>query len=107
MTAGGTSAAGAPAAVVDAGRALHAAGLSPGASGNISVKDDDGVWATPTGTPLGGLSADGLSRLDHHGSPLCGPPPTKEVPLHLALYARLPAARAVVHLHSSHAVAVS
>lgn len=96
-----------PAAIVAAGRALHAAGLSPGASGNISVRDADGIWATPTGTPLGGLDAGALSRLDPGGRHRGGPPPTKEVPLHLALYDRLPDARAVVHLHSGHAVAVS
>lgn len=90
-----------------AGRELHALGLSPGTSGNLSVRWDDGLLVTPTGAGLGGLTAATISRLDADGRLLNGPPPTKEVPLHLALYRRLPAARAVVHLHSTHAVAVS
>ncbi len=36
-----------------------------------------------------------------------GDAPTKEVPLHSALYQTRGAARAVVHLHSTHSVAVS
>lgn len=110
MSADQTTAAAAAAtaaAVVAAGRELHALGLSPGASGNISVRDGDTVLVTPTGVGLGALRADRLSRLDAGGALLAGPPPTKEVPLHLALYDRLPGIRAVVHLHSTHAVAAS
>jgi ribulose-5-phosphate 4-epimerase/fuculose-1-phosphate aldolase len=94
-------------AVTEAGRRLHALGLSPGNSGNISVRTPDGVLVTPTGRGLDGLTPEELAALDTDGTHRAGPPPTKEVPLHLALYARDPSARAVVHLHSAHAVAVS
>jgi ribulose-5-phosphate 4-epimerase/fuculose-1-phosphate aldolase len=90
-----------------AGRDLHAMGLSPGTSGNLSLRHGTGLLVTPTGAGLGTLTAETVSRLDRGGRLLAGPPPTKEVPLHLALYRRLPAARAVVHLHSTHAVAIS
>jgi 3-dehydro-4-phosphotetronate decarboxylase len=94
-------------AVAIAGRRLHALGLSPGASGNISVRTPDGILVTPTGRGLDELTPEGLAALDAHGAHRAGPAPTKEVPLHLALYARDPSAQAVVHLHSTHAVAVS
>ncbi|MFF0792630.1 aldolase [Streptomyces spiralis] len=94
-------------AVTEAGRRLHALGLSPGASGNISVRTPDGILVTPTGRALDELTPEELAALDAHGAHTAGPPPTKEVPLHLALYARDPSAQAVVHLHSAHAVAVS
>ncbi|MGW0086729.1 class II aldolase/adducin family protein [Streptomyces sp. NPDC003393] len=94
-------------AVTEAGRRLHALGLSPGASGNISVRTPDGILVTPTGRGLDELTPEELAALDADGAHTAGPPPTKEVPLHLALYARDPSARAVVHLHSTHAVAVS
>lgn len=93
--------------LVAAGRELHALRLSPGASGNLSVRTGDGFLLTPTGVGLGALEPDRLSRLDATGAHVGGEPPTKEVPLHLALYRRLPSAGAVVHLHSTHAVAVS
>ena len=89
------------------GRSLFERGLTPGSSGNISVKLDDGGWlVTPTNASLGFLDPARLSRLDADGRLVSGDAPTKEVPLHTALYdAR--AARAIVHLHSTHSVALS
>ena len=89
-------------------RSLFERGLTPGSSGNISVKLDDGGWVvTPTNASLGFLDPARLSRLDAGGQLLSGDAPTKEVPLHNALYQTRSAARAVVHLHSTHSVAVS
>src|SRR4051812_14662678 len=90
------------------GRSLFDRGLTPGSSGNISVKLDDGGWlVTPTNASLGFLDPDRLSRLDANGRLVSGDAPTKEVPLHNALYQTRGAARAVVHLHSTHSVALS
>ena len=90
------------------GRSLFERGLTPGSSGNISVKLDDGGWlVTPTNASLGFLDPARLSRLDAAGQLLTGDAPTKEVPLHSALYETRNAARAVVHLHSTHSVALS
>jgi ribulose-5-phosphate 4-epimerase/fuculose-1-phosphate aldolase len=89
-------------------RSLFERGLTPGSSGNISVRLDDGGWlVTPTNASLGFLDPDKLARLDVNGKLVSGDPPTKEVPLHTALYQTRHAARAVVHLHSTHAVALS
>jgi len=90
------------------GRSLFERGLTPGSSGNISVKLDDGGWlVTPTNAPLGFLDPARLSRLDVAGRLASGDPPTKEVPLHTALYETRADSRAVVHLHSTHSVALS
>lgn len=90
------------------GRSLFERGLTPGSSGNISLRcDDGGFLVTPTNASLGSLDPARLSRLDASGHLLSGDPPTKEVPLHIALYQSRSAARAVVHLHSTHAVALS
>jgi 3-dehydro-4-phosphotetronate decarboxylase len=88
-------------------RGLAAAGLSPGSSGNVSVRIPGGFLTTPTGRPLGTLAAADLSVLDRDGRHRAGPPPTKEVPLHLRLYALNRATQAVVHLHSPYAVAAA
>ncbi len=89
-------------------RSLFERGLTPGSSGNISVRLEDGGWlATPTNASLGFLDPARLSRLDASGRLIDGDPPTKEIPLHAALYQTRGAARAVVHLHSTHSVAVS
>ena len=90
------------------GRSLFERGLTPGSSGNISVRLDDGGWlVTPTNASLGFLDPARLSRLDAEGRLLSGDKPTKEIPLHGALYETRGSARAVVHLHSTHSVALS
>jgi len=90
------------------GRSLFERGLTPGSSGNISVRlDDGGYLVTPTNASLGFLDPAKLSRLDAEGRLLSGDTPTKEVPLHSALYQTRGASRAVVHLHSTHSVALS
>jgi ribulose-5-phosphate 4-epimerase/fuculose-1-phosphate aldolase len=90
------------------GRSLFERGLTPGSSGNISVRLDDGGWlVTPTNASLGFLDPARLSRLDSEGRLLSGDKPTKEIPLHGALYDTRSSAGAVVHLHSTYSVAVT
>ena len=90
------------------GRSLFERGLTPGSSGNISVRLPDGDWlVTPTNASLGFLDPARISRLDALGRLVSGDPPTKEIPLHSALYETRSGARAIVHLHSTHSVAVS
>src|SRR5258708_403693 len=90
------------------GRSLFERGLTPGSSGNISVKLDDGGWlVTPTNASLGFLDPAKLSRLGAEGRLISGDAPTKEVPLHPALYQTRGTARAVVPLHSTYSVALS
>ena len=90
------------------GRSLFERGLTPGSSGNISVRLDDGGWlVTPTNASLGFLDPANLARLDAERKLIGGDRPTKEIPLHAALYETRGDARAVVRLHSTHAVAVT
>ncbi|MEU0147381.1 class II aldolase/adducin family protein [Streptomyces sp. NPDC006288] len=90
-----------------AGARLAALGLSPGSSGNLSVRLDDRVLITPTGADLAAIDPGRLSVLDLAGTHLDGPSPSKEFPLHSAFYRRDTTTRAVVHLHARHATAVS
>src|ERR1700676_3419302 len=90
------------------GRSLFERGLTPGSSGNISVRcEDGGYMVTPTNASLGSLDPARLSRLGPDRRLVSGDAPTKEVPLHSALYQTRSGARAVVHLHSTHSVALS
>src|SRR5947209_18150993 len=90
------------------GCSLFERGLTPGSSGNISVRLDDGGWlVTPTNASLGSLDPARLSRLGPAHRLISGDAPTKEIPLHAALYETRGAARAIVHLHSTHSVALS
>ncbi|WP_353980424.1 3-oxo-tetronate 4-phosphate decarboxylase [Salinicola endophyticus] len=90
------------------GQRLYARGLSPGTSGNISVRLDEQSWlCTPTNSCMGELEPEAISRLDWEGNHLGGEPPSKEYFFHLAYYRHRPAAQAIVHLHSSYSSAVA
>jgi len=90
-----------------AGRTLAAQGLAPGTSGNISLRAGTGFVMSPTNAALGELEPERVSVLDERGEHAGGDAPTKERGLHLALYARRPDARAIVHTHSTNAVALA
>jgi ribulose-5-phosphate 4-epimerase/fuculose-1-phosphate aldolase len=90
------------------GASLFRRGLTFGSTGNISVRLPDGGWLmTPTNASLGELDPARLCRLDADGRVVAGDKPTKEAFLHRVMYAARTDARAVVHLHSTHSVAVS
>ena len=87
---------------------LFERGLTHGSTGNISVRLEDGGWLmTPTGSSLGNLDPARISKLDPTGRHIGGDKPTKEAFLHTTMYDQRPGAGAVVHLHSTHSVAVS
>jgi len=86
---------------------IFARGLTAGSSGNISVTTEDGWLMTPTGSSLGRLDPARLSKLGPDGRLISGDPPTKESFLHRVMYEERPKTGAVVHLHSTHSVAVS
>lgn len=93
--------------IVRLGASLFHRGLSFGASGNISVRSGDDWLMTPTGASLGNLDPARLARLDADGRHVDGDAPTKEAFLHTEVYRARPKAGAIVHLHSTHSVAVS
>lgn len=88
-------------------KSIYDRGLTHGSTGNISAKCEDGWLLTPTGSNLGRLDPARLSKLDWNGALLSGDAPSKESFLHLAMYEERPKNGAVIHLHSTHSVAVS
>lgn len=93
----------------DFGLSLYSRGFTHGSTGNLSVRlPNSNLLVTPTGSSLGRLTPEGLSVIKPNGELISGPKPTKEVPLHQALYStRGERAGAVVHLHSCYATALS
>jgi len=89
------------------GELLTGLGLAHGATGNISVRLDDGLLVTPTNSRLGRLDPARIARLDRDGRHVGGDQPSKEAFLHQCMYEMRPGARAIVHLHSTHSVAIS
>lgn len=89
------------------GVSMYERGLTHGSTGNISARCDGGWLLTPTGSSFGRLDPERLSKMDWKGALVSGDAPSKEAFLHLAMYEAREKNAAVVHLHSSHSVAVS
>jgi len=86
-------------------RWLRQYGINDSHSGNASVRVDDDVWITPTGA-----CADTLEPGDLLRCPLGEAPPagvSLDTPLHLAVYRANPKARAILHSHGAHSVALT
>ena len=93
--------------ICDLGKSIFDRGLTHGSTGNISSRCADGWLLTPTGANLGCLDPARLSKLDWAGRLISGDAPSKENFLHLAMYQERDQSQAVIHLHSTHSVAVS
>jgi len=88
-------------------KSLYDRGYGCGSSGNISVKLDDGFLITPTNSSMGRLDPARIAKVGFDGAHLGGDKPSKEEFLHLAMYEERAELSAVVHLHSTHSVAIS
>ena len=96
-------------AVIAAGKRMLAEGVTIGAWGNISVRDETGrVCITPSGMAYGTLTEDDIVVLAPDGTRLEGErKPSIETGLHLAVYAARPDCRAIVHTHPVYSTAFS
>ena len=88
---------------------MYNRGLTHGSTGNISVRlNSNDILVTPTGSSFGRLDPNQIVKVTKDGEFLGSSSPTKELPLHQAFYeTRGMKSGAVVHLHSTHSVALS
>ena len=92
----------------EAAASFHARGYAFGSTGNLSIRYGEEIWITPTGGSLRTLRPAAMAAIDADGRQLNGNRPSKEYPFHLAAYqAAGTRANAIVHLHSTPAVALS
>lgn len=95
------------AALVEAARALDAAGFMPQKSGNLSLRTARGFVITPSGLPYAAMTDADLVECAPDGTPLDDGRPSSEWRLHAAIFRARPDAMAVVHTHSPRATALS
>ena len=93
--------------IVEVGDSLYRRGLSPGSSGNISARLDDGWLVTPTNSCLGALDPAKLAKLDWNGQHLSQRFTEQRTISALGDVRKRPASHAIVHLHSTYSAAVS
>jgi 3-dehydro-4-phosphotetronate decarboxylase len=93
------------------GGSLFGRGYVHASAGNISVRLDaeqgGGYLITPTDACLGFLEPARLAWVDERGEQRSGDRASKTLALHRRIYDADPAARCVVHTHSTHLVALT
>jgi L-fuculose-phosphate aldolase len=93
--------------IIEHGLKLSSSGLSPGTSGNLSVRWGEGFLITPSGVPYGALRAEDIVPVALDGRCSHRLAPSSEWQLHRDVYAARPDIRAVVHAHAPHATALA
>ena len=87
------------------GSDLYAAGLVSSHGGNMSVRRGEALIITTHGSRLGHLARADLVEVTPDAAPSAEP--SMDLALHRATYAAVPQARALVHAHPRHAIALS
>jgi L-fuculose-phosphate aldolase len=88
------------------GRSLFVRGLVSSQSGNLSIRMGDRLIITRRGSNLGSLQEKDLIETGINRNDRSTPMASVELPVHRAIYQQTQA-RAIVHAHPTHAVALS
>ena len=95
-------------AVIDTALAMSRRGLSPGRSGNVSCRWNEGMLITPSGLAYDAIGLEDIVFVGPDGAwPPAGRKPSSEWRFHLSAYRARPDMHAVVHTHSLHAVVLA
>jgi L-fuculose-phosphate aldolase len=87
--------------LITTARRMSELGLTPGMSGNVSVRTPTGMLVTPSGMPYGELVPDDADEMKLDGSMRAGQrTPTSEWQLHRDILGARPDVGAIVHTHS-------
>ncbi len=94
-------------AVASTYRALGAAGLSFGSSGNVSCRTDGGMLITRSGVSVDAITGADIVAVDAEGGMPAGAKPSSEWFMHADIYRAYPQAQAVVHAHADACTALA
>ena len=87
-----------------AAHSLFDRGKTSGSSANMSFRHKDRIYISTTGSCFGTMKKEDFAMLSMDGTVLSEKKPSKEWPLHLALYEKSPDTGAVIHTHSTFSV---
>lgn len=86
--------------IIKYGDVIDSKGFSPGTSGNISVRYEDKIVITSSGSSNGNLSYEDLILIDFDGNVVDGSKKaSSEKMLHVEFYKKRPDINAVIHVH--------
>lgn len=94
--------------VLDTARALNRKGLSVARSGNVSARNGDGFFITPSAASYDAITEEDIAEVALDGEPRGGRrSPSSEWRFHADIYRTRPEVGAVVHAHSTCATALA
>ena len=86
---------------------MNRSGINQGTSGNLSLRQDDGMMITPSAVPYDDLEPGDIVCVNPDGSAVGSRKPSSEWRLHLDVYRDRPDARAILHAHPVHCTALA
>lgn len=107
MTAASTNSTDKREAIIAACLEMNRSGINQGTSGNISVRDGDGMLITPTSLPYNEMSVDDIVWMGFDGSRNGGRRPSSEWQFHLDIMKAKPEVGAIVHAHPTASTTLS
>jgi L-fuculose-phosphate aldolase len=93
--------------LIDAAISMNASGLNQGASGNLSIRSDEGMLITPSGMAYDSLSVHDIVWMDLDGNCQGRRKPSTEWHFHAAIYQRHSQANAILHAHPVNCTALA
>jgi L-fuculose-phosphate aldolase len=94
-------------AIIATARAMNAAGINRGKSGNVSARIDGGFLITPSGLPYADTTVDDIVAVDESGAASGTRKPSSEWRFHRDIYRARKEAAAIVHAHSPFATTLA
>ncbi|MFY9969002.1 MAG: class II aldolase/adducin family protein [Roseiarcus sp.] len=88
--------------IVDACRSMNALGINQGTSGNISLREGEGMLITPTSLPYDAMTAEDIIEMRLDGKVVGNGRPSTEWRFHLAIMRERPEVNAIVHAHPTY-----
>lgn len=85
-------------------RSLFERGKTSGSSANMSFRHGDCIYVTASGTCFGTMKPEDFTAMAMDGAVLGERKPSKEWPLHMALYRKSEKTGAVIHTHSPYSI---
>jgi L-ribulose-5-phosphate 4-epimerase len=90
-----------------AAHSLFQRGKTSGSSANLSFRHNGQIYISASGSCFGTLTPEDFAVLNMDGTALTEKKPSKEWPLHLALYEKSDEIQGVIHTHSPYSILVS
>jgi len=93
--------------IITQAKKLKQLNLLPGSSGNLSYRDKNIIYITPSGIDKDELKINDISEIDINGNLINGIKPSSEYRLHLEIYKKRNDINSIIHTHPPYTIAFS